>query len=90
MSNKEMFELNDDMLDDVVGGATPPDLDIKSDEQLLAQYETFKAQYKMFIKNGLDKSTNQAVIGQFNDIVDTLEHIEAELSKRGLPFSRDN
>lgn len=80
--DKAMGVMDDDMLDEVSGGYVPENIGDMTEAQLKGNYFIWKSQYKS-VKN--DPTSLQYI-----NAVEALEALEAEMTKRGIPFDREN
>lgn len=80
--DKAMGAMDDEMLDEVSGGYVPENIEDMTEAQLKGNYFIWKSQYKS-VKN--DPTSLQYI-----NAVEALEALEAEMTKRGIPFDREN
>lgn len=81
--DKAMGVMDDEMLDEVSGGAIITDIESLSVSQLQDKHESFMVTYRTCIDLGWDKSANPSLLWQYNDCCDSLQRIEDELDRKG-------
>lgn len=81
--DKAMGAMDDEMLENVSGGYIPQNLNDKDPQVLIGLYNDCKEVYWWYVNNG------QGGTPACKGYLEALETYEAELTRRGIPFSRE-